>query len=178
LQQLERPSIRRLHVAVSVLSVALACHPTTSEPPPAGVDSVAIDLTSTGLGAKIRAPERAAVETADQGQAVRVRGGDDFDMVVRRGALDLWELRCEIASARSPELLRFLENDPSILRYTIRTKPGKGFHFAAVGEAGGVLYSCRSVGEGARSEEALAVMIDACMSVKFVSEAEAKASSL
>ncbi len=135
---------------------------------------MAIDLTPTGLGGTIRAPGQAAVEAEDDGEALRITGGDDFDMVVRRGVVDLWALRCTIASERSRELVRFIENVPTRLRYTVAGGSGERFHFVARGKVGGRSYSCRSLGDGASSEESLQVMIDACMNIDFTSAAEAR----
>ncbi|MEZ4380441.1 MAG: hypothetical protein R3A79_03790 [Nannocystaceae bacterium] len=168
-----RPLRRRLP-ALALAGTLAACRPGATQAPATDVEFVDIDLTEAGIGARIRAPERAAVEAEEGGEAIRITGADDFDMVVRRGGLDLWGLRCEIASARSPALIRFLEADPELLRYAVEGASGARFHFAARGEAGGVPYTCRSVGDGARTEEDLAVMVRACASVDFTSEEEAR----
>jgi hypothetical protein len=163
---------------VAVSAALVACRPAATDAPAdpnrEGVDFVDIDLTKAGIGARIRAPERAAVEADEGGDAIRITGGESFDMVVRRGPLDLWGLRCEIASARSPELIRFIEAEPELLRYAVAGGSGARFHFVARGEAGGVDYSCRSVGDGARTEAALAEMVEACASVDFTSEDAAR----
>ena len=119
------------------------------------------------MGATIVAPARASVAAETDG--VRITGGSDFDMVVRRGALDIWALRCELASARAPALTRFVEARPDRLIYAVEGPAGRGpsFHFVARGDAAGIPYYCRSAGDGVPTRRRLDPMLQACAALSF-----------
>ena len=168
--------MRGLAAACGVAAVALvlsACRSGAApQPPREDVDYIDIDLTEAGMGAKIVAPSEASVDADDD--AVHVRGGSDFDMIVRRGGTDLWALRCELASERVPALVRFHITRPGLLTYEVEGLGGSRFHFAATGKAGGEAYTCRSSGDGVTELSRLDGMIRACESVDFTTSEAAR----
>lgn len=130
------------------------------------VHDVDVDLTKHGIAARIRAPEHAKVSAVQDG--VQIQSGDDYDLRIGRGVLDVLGEKGEIVKTYGSAFDQFLEDDGKTIVWETKAIGGKRFHFFASYRRQQAGYHCRTGPDGAPTIELVRAMIDACRDVNVV----------
>ena len=183
---LARPALA-LVCSASCLGVAASCHreavgspevpeetreqqagPATAPAPPRkpadAPDQVSVDLTPHGIAATLEADGEVEARATPDG--VRLRAGDDFDMIVGRGSLDMTGERAELVRQYGPRFARFLIDSTDVVAWELSAPTGSSYHFFASFDRTSLSHHGRTAPDGTSSPQLVEVMVRACRSVR------------
>ncbi|MCR9160012.1 MAG: hypothetical protein ACE37F_38185 [Nannocystaceae bacterium] len=141
-----------------------ATAPAPQTAPAAAPDEASVDLTPHGLEATLRADGE--VEASATPEGVRLRAGEDFDMIVARGSLDMTGEREELVREYGARFERFLIDSSEVVAWEISAPAGSTYHFFASFEGEPLSHHCRSAPEGTASPQLVDAMVRVCRSVQ------------